>query len=341
MSIKLNGATNGSVELDVPDAIGSDLSVTIPATAGELTVKATDGSVDLGAIDIAASAPADSVNIDSSGRLLVGTSSSVVINNNDTSLQVVGTTTGTSRVAFIRQSNDGGGAGIHIGKARGTSNQIVQDNDQIGIIAFNAADGTDFATQTATIQCLVDNTPGANDMPGRLVFSTTADGASSPTERLKIDRDGLLYSVPTYDNTTGSTTNYMRIGANGEMYRSTSSIAYKTDVEDMGDTYADAILNLRPVWYRSTCESDNPNHSHWGFIAEEVEQVDPRLCSFRDVEIAYNEEGKQVVTPLDTPVVDGVDYAALTPLLLNLIKRQKEQIEAMEARLTTLEGGAS
>jgi len=37
MSIKLNGATNGSVELDVPDAIGSDISgVLLPTTAGTL-----------------------------------------------------------------------------------------------------------------------------------------------------------------------------------------------------------------------------------------------------------------------------------------------------------------
>jgi hypothetical protein len=35
----------------------------------------------------------------------------------------------------------------------------------------------------------VDGTPGANDMPGRLVFSTTADGASTPTEQLRITSD--------------------------------------------------------------------------------------------------------------------------------------------------------
>lgn len=37
MSIKLNGATSGSVELDVPDAIGSDVSgVLLPTAAGTL-----------------------------------------------------------------------------------------------------------------------------------------------------------------------------------------------------------------------------------------------------------------------------------------------------------------
>jgi hypothetical protein len=40
----------------------------------------------------------------------------------------------------------------------------------------------------AQIDAEVDGTPGTNDMPGRLVFSTTADGASSPTERMRIHR---------------------------------------------------------------------------------------------------------------------------------------------------------
>ena len=55
MPIKLNGATNGSVELDVPAAVGSDLQITLPATAGTAIVKAADGSVDLGSVDIASS----------------------------------------------------------------------------------------------------------------------------------------------------------------------------------------------------------------------------------------------------------------------------------------------
>jgi hypothetical protein len=44
----------------------------------------------------------------------------------------------------------------------------------------------------AQIDCVVDGTPGTNDMPGRLVLSTTADGASSPTERMRIDSSGLI-----------------------------------------------------------------------------------------------------------------------------------------------------
>ena len=56
MPIKLNGATSGSVELDVPAAVGSDLQLTFPATAGTALVapgstSITVPSVNAGTLD--------------------------------------------------------------------------------------------------------------------------------------------------------------------------------------------------------------------------------------------------------------------------------------------------
>jgi hypothetical protein len=62
----------------------------------------------------------------------------------------------------------------------------------LGLISFNGSDGTDLVSVGATIKAEVDGTPGADDMPGRLVFSTTADGASAPTERMRIDSNGQI-----------------------------------------------------------------------------------------------------------------------------------------------------
>ena len=39
-------------------------------------------------------------------------------------------------------------------------------------LAFVGADGTDKAHSAAYIQAQVDGTPGGNDLPGRLIFST-------------------------------------------------------------------------------------------------------------------------------------------------------------------------
>lgn len=66
---------------------------------------------------------------------------------------------------------------------------VVQSGDQLGTLRFSGADGTTYI-EAARVSAVVDGTPGTNDMPGRLVFSTTADGASSPTERMRIDNAG-------------------------------------------------------------------------------------------------------------------------------------------------------
>jgi hypothetical protein len=60
------------------------------------------------------------------------------------------------------------------------------------MVVFAGGDGTDILSQAATIEGRVDGTPGSNDMPGRLVFSTTAGGTSLPTERLRIANTGAF-----------------------------------------------------------------------------------------------------------------------------------------------------
>jgi len=132
--------------------------------------------------------------IDSSGRVLIGHDSSLAIGGGDNApLQ----TSATSSVVFggVRYTNASGGPFLSLSKSRAAaagSNTIVQDDDELGTILFSGDDGTDLISKGAQIQAAVDGTPGSNDMPGRLVFSTTADGAVSPTERLRIDSSGRV-----------------------------------------------------------------------------------------------------------------------------------------------------
>jgi hypothetical protein len=67
----------------------------------------------------------------------------------------------------------------------------VTSGDGIGRIRFLGYDGTNYIN-AAQIDGLVDGTPGTNDMPGNLRFLTTADGASSPTERMRITSSGNI-----------------------------------------------------------------------------------------------------------------------------------------------------
>lgn len=133
--------------------------------------------------------------IDNSGRLLVGTSSarSDFFNANTIApvFQVQGT--GNNRIVSITavDTSSASGAQLILAKSRSTGNTIVQSDDTLGLLSFQGSDGVEIV-EGARIAANVDATPGSNDMPGRLVFSTTADGASSPTERMRIDSSGLV-----------------------------------------------------------------------------------------------------------------------------------------------------
>ena len=120
----------------------------------------------------------------SDGKFLVGTSTSVAVNSAgttfDSELQVAGSS------ASVTIARTVGSGSLFLAR-----NQTVNDGSPLGFIGFQGGDGTSLI-QAASIQGVVDGTPGANDMPGRLVFSTTADGASSPTERMRITSTGQL-----------------------------------------------------------------------------------------------------------------------------------------------------
>jgi hypothetical protein len=139
---------------------------------------------------------AERVRIDPSGRLLVGTSSA---RSNfygtaaaSAALQIEGQGgTGDSRRLAIISSDNFSTAGGNLVLAFQRSgavggNTIVQSGDVVGVVTYLGNDGTNFVT-AASIQAEVDGTPGANDMPGRIVFSSTTDGASSPTEAMRIN----------------------------------------------------------------------------------------------------------------------------------------------------------
>jgi hypothetical protein len=122
------------------------------------------------------------------------------------------------------------------------------------------------------------------------------------------------------DATTASAGNVFINSTSGILQRSTSSIKYKTDVEDAELSYSEALVyGSRPVWYRSLSESDPSEYSYWGFIAEEVAEIDPRMVHWGD----------------DGP--EGVQYDRYVVHLVSVIQKQQQRLDALEARLAALE----
>ena len=276
--------------------------------SGTLSFATVEGLPD--AIDVNASAPADSVNIDSSGRVGIATTSPSV----PLEVQSAGTANAISPgIKIHNPTNTGGG---------NTGNSLL----------FSALNSSSAQTTTAQIATrLSTNTAGSESA----YIAIDIPQGSGLTRGFTIA--DTIFAPLTYNQTTSSGAN-VYIHSNGGFLRSTSSIKYKTDVETLEDSYADALLECRPVWYRSLSKNDNPSHGYWGFIAEEVAAIDPRLVHWKTFDVSYDEDGRTIETPCE-PEPEGVQYDRFVPHLLNLIKRQKEAIEALETRVAQLEGG--
>jgi len=110
------------------------------------------------------------------------------------------------------------------------------------------------------------------------------------------------------------------IDANGQLGTMSSSERFKEDIKDMGDA-SSGLLRLRPVTFRyKQPYQDGSKPIDYGLIAEEVAQVYPDLA-------VKGADGQ----------VQTVQYQKLTPMLLNEVQKQAEQIRSLEDRLAALE----
>lgn len=152
-------------------------------------------------------------------------------------------------------------------------------------------------------------------------------------EPLSINCANGAVSLPMLSGfTTASAANVNITG--GQLYTSTSSIKYKKDVEDINLNIAkNTILNLRPVFYRSKAEADPKNWGYWGFIAEEVAEIDKRLVQFEYTETDFDiVDNTKILKEGSIPSIpNGVQYDRVVPLLV-------KTIQDLETRLAALEG---
>jgi hypothetical protein len=302
--------------------------------------------------------------IDSSGRLLVGTSTSRsnFFNGTTAPPQIQLESLGSNTQSFLSQvrnsSADADGAVHILAKTRGTalnSYTIVQSGDNVGQLSFQGADGAEFV-EAALIKAEIDGTPGANDMPGRLVFSTTADGASSPTERMRIHANG--FTTFTTSNTSQSVGTGVKLTPNGGVYVVVSSgdsfshhsgSAYKFYVGNDGsiastsstisvisdqrfkenirnlDEGLSKILALQPRKFDWKEGKGNGAKDERGFIAQEFEQVFPDLIGeWKDPAPEGEEPYKSV-------------RADLIPVLVKAIQEQQAMITELQSKVAALQ----
>ncbi|MGB1528082.1 MAG: tail fiber domain-containing protein, partial [Candidatus Puniceispirillaceae bacterium] len=283
----------------------------------------------------------DAMKLDSSGRVLVGTSSF----------------TGEAS-AVLEGSSAGGTTQAQLWLNRGQTNPTT--DNVLGQIIFG--DATASGRNGAMIQARVDSSWGSGDYPSRLGFFTTADNASSPTERMRISSNGqakfTVNGASSYvfihnenttaghiatvirggtTNTSDTTTHLIRFQRNdgteiGKIRRGGfSSVAYDTSsdyrIKANIVPLAGAIERVKqfnPVrfnWIEDT--SDDPTVVD-GFLAHEAQTVVPEAVS------GYKDE----VDDDGNPVIQGLDQSKLVPLLTAALQEAIAKIETLEQRLT-------
>lgn len=182
----------------------------IAVAASGYTIRETKSNTDLEFYTSPSGAPAKAVSISGTSGFLTALFGTTV--NTATLLtgalgapvfQADKTINGT--MMLHRESADAGGGTLEMLKRR-SGFSVVTSGDRIATVAFSAADGS-AAREAASVIAEVDGTPGASDMPGRLIFRTTADGSATPTERMRIESNGWV-------NFGTGTTAGITIGAN-------------------------------------------------------------------------------------------------------------------------------
>ena len=307
----------------------------------------------------------EAARIDSAGRLLVGTSTSVATSVGQPPIQV---TTGQS---IIRYSSTGSFPAVldicHSKSNTIGTNTSLGDGDAIGRISYGGADGSSYVA-AARVEAFVDGTPGTDDMPGRLVFSTTADGASSPTERMRITNEGDLWlgqttaAGPGYGNpTTGlgfdgsiktlyvsaSTNPALRLNVNydggivdfrrsgsaspvGSIAVTTTSTAYNTSsdyrLKENVVSLTGAADRLNQLQVHRFNFIADPDATVDGFLAHEAQSVVPECVTGTKDEV--DDEGN--------PVYQGIDQSKLVPLLTAALQESLGRIETLEAEVAAL-----
>lgn len=133
--------------------------------------------------------------IDISGKLLIGTSSSITTNSGESPYtQTSGTDSRWAYQVATFANSSGIQGGLYLAKSRGTSvgsYTAVQSGDSLGRIGWSGADGTNMTNQAAEITAQVDAAVSTGIVPGRLLFFTS-NTSGALTERMRIDSSGNM-----------------------------------------------------------------------------------------------------------------------------------------------------
>ncbi len=159
-----------------------------------------------------------------------------------------------------------------------------------------------------------------------------------------------LWGYVAYDAATGNGNYALLASANGkansyaaymdgDMYISGNTMGpsdrnLKTDIH-ISSLGLSALLKLRPAQYRYK-ENTNlslPAGEHYGFIAQELEEIIPAVV--HDIHVPANMD-PDLMSENGTTTIKGINYIELIPVLTKAIQELNDKVDAQAAEITRL-----
>jgi len=282
--------------------------------------------------------------------------SSVVAEINATSLTI----TGSDQLKTNTINETTGGSGVTIQGTNIDDDTItpsggtltLQPNGGFVDIGANVADGnsTLYVTRTGAtdiggIYYRTGATVGWNcSMPGTANYDIYGHVAAGVALRCQ-STDNAIFLPAVYSDDIGAGNRDLEIKSDGQLGYNASILASKTNIQNID---SDFIYNLQPKQFnyrKSTgdhiySQTEYYNEQSYGLIAEEVELINPELCSYDYVHPntctcetnCGHPDNCDCNCTIEqcTKILRTVHYKKLIPCLLDKVKQQHNRITSLE-----------
>jgi hypothetical protein len=335
---RLNVATG---DLAVTGAEGGDAQLRLTADQGDdgadywrLESKASDNKFNLATY--ASGAWVDKFTVDTSGKVLIGTSTEgdnlannlTIADSTNCGITLRGGTSGLSSIFFA----DGTGAAGYVGQqvynhanntlkwiVNGSESMRIQSSGRVLINAtYNWVSDSRFEVHSTNSNVggfYADST--LNNYP-LLVRNNRCDGATSGT---------LIHFLKSGGGEIGS----IRATGSATSYNTTSDYRLKENVTDISDGIT-RLKTLKPSRFNFKSNKDTTVD---GFLAHEVTAVPEAISGTKD-EVATEDSTN---FKKGDPIYQSIDQSKLVPLLTAALQEAIAKIETLETKVAALEAG--
>ena len=308
MALNINGTTGIS---------GVDGSASAPALQGTDSNTGINFASDTVNINTGGSTRA---TVDSSGRLLIGTTTGDPYGNRQLTVASSGTTTalelrsptdGTGRIYFTDSTT--ANAGAYMGS--------VQYDHTNNFMKFETNGGNERMRIDSAGRLLINATATSTVLNGgEAKYFDTGDGCRLMSSRgSTAAREHVVFFNPNGDvgdiTTSGSSTSF----------NTSSDYRLKENVVAISDGIT-RIKTLKPSRFNFIADKETTVD---GFLAHEVQSVVPEAISGTKDEVDSD----------NNPVYQGIDQSKLVPLLTAALQEAVAKIEVLEIKVAALEAG--